>query len=173
MQTNAAPGTEHQRDQWVTEYRAATLDDREIVTVDLGGFTYIFDSTPSTPADSAENRMVGVYGRSGESHGPRDKSRMSGHPNPRHVDRGHFVNRASGGGYDINLFPQESKLNQGHSEEGKVWREMERYMAENEDTEFFVRPTYQDDTDYPSRLEFGIRLADGSWRIESFDNRPQ
>lgn len=168
----AERGTESQRQQWVAEYLESTRGSRDLVTVQTDDANYIFDATVLTPVGTAENRVVGVYGRSGESNGPRDKSRMSGHPNPRDTDRGHLLALASGGGYDINLIPQNSRLNRGHSEEGKLWRKLERYMAGHIGTEFFVRPTYGDTTDYPTELEFGIRLTDGTWRVERFNNQP-
>jgi hypothetical protein len=158
---------------WLADYLDRTGGRREVVEIDLGDLTYLFDSTTAPTEREATNRVVAVYGRSGESHGDRDKSRMSGHPNPNHVDRGHLVARAIGGGYDLNLIPQDPKLNQGHSEPGKVWRELERDLESRLGTAFFVRPTYGDTSDYPTHLEFGVQLESGEWRVEHFDNRPE
>ncbi len=159
-------------DDWVANYRARTDGDREIVEIAMNGFDYLYDSTPSPAADQADNRLVAVHGRSASSHGPRDSYRMSHHPNPNHVDRGHVVARTIGGGYDLNLIPQDPKLNRGHSEPGKVWRELETDLERRPGTEFFVRPAYGDNTDYPTHLEFGVRQENGEWRVEEFDNRP-
>ena len=162
----------HAASRWVADYLGATAGQREVVEVVVDGFTYLYDSTTAPAAHEAANRVVAVRGRSGGEHGPRDTSRMRGHPNPNRVDRGHLVARAVGGGYDLNLIPQDPKLNRGHSEPGKVWRELENHLAKNPGTEFFVRPTYGDTSDYPTQLEFGVQLAGGEWRVETFDNRP-
>jgi hypothetical protein len=159
--------------QWLADYLDRTGGRREVVEIDLGDVTYLFDSTTAPTEREATNRVVAVHGRSGKSHGDRDKSRMSGHPNPNHVDRGHLVARAIGGGYDLNLIPQDPKLNRGHSEPGKVWRELERDLENRPGTAFFVRPTYGDTSDYPTHLEFGVQLESGEWRVEHFDNRPE
>lgn len=175
-QTAQAHDVEHRAlaaSQWVTDYLDGTTGRREVVEVTVDGFTYLYDSTTAPASDEADNRVVAVHGRSGSPHGPRDTSRMRGHPNPNRVDRGHLVARAVGGGYDLNLVPQDPKLNQGRSEPGKVWRKLETYLAENPGTEFFVRPTYDDNSDYPTQLEFGVQLANGEWRVETFDNRPE
>jgi len=158
--------------EWITDYLDATAGEREVVEIVVDGFTYLYDSTTAPSVHEVANRVIAVRGRSGGEHGPRDTSRMRGHPNPNRVDRGHLVARAVGGGYDLNLIPQDPKLNRGHSEPGKVWRELENYLVKNPGTEFFVRPTYGDASDYPTQLEFGIQLKGGEWRVETFDNRP-
>jgi hypothetical protein len=158
--------------EWVDEYLAMSGETRDVREVNVGDITYLYDTTTSPSSAEPDNRVVAVYGRSGESHGGRDRSRMAGFPNPNHVDRGHLVARLAGGGYDLNLVAQDPALNRGHSEPGKVWRELERHLADKPGTAFFVRPTYQDNTDYPSRFEFGVQLESGRWRVESFDNRP-
>jgi len=68
-------------------------------------------------------------------------------PNPlhwpgRHRDRGHFVAHTSGGGLDLNLFPQAIGLNRGLTDKGRRWRSMERYAAHHAGTPLFVRPVY-------------------------------
>ena len=42
-------------------------------------------------------------------------------------DKGHFIAHAIGGGLDMNIFSQARDLNRGISEQGKVYRLMERY----------------------------------------------
>ena len=159
--------------QWVADYLQQSGAARDVREIEVDGFTYLYDTTTSPARSEPDNRIIAVYGRSGGSHGERDKSRMAGFPNPNHVDRGHLVARLAGGGYDLNLVPQDPSLNRGHSEPGKVWRELEIYLADNPGTAFFVRPTYRDDSDYPSRFEFGVQSESGQWRIEAFDNRPE
>jgi hypothetical protein len=164
-------------DAWEAEYRRSTLGDREIVHVTTNnGITYLYDSTPVRSGQEAENRAVALWGRSAPPLGERDKKRMSGYPSPagkssEPLDRGHFLARIAGGGEDLNLFPQLRLLNQGRSAEGKLWRHMEKYLAANPGTDFFVRPIYSDITDFPVQVEFGIRFRDGIWRTHTFANR--
>jgi hypothetical protein len=155
---------------WISDYLSAVAEEREIVEVIRDGFTYLYDSTPSTVSNGADNRPVAVFGKSGESQGPRDRSRMSGYPNPNHVDRGHLIGLSFGGGNDLNLIPQDPALNRGISDSGKAWRQIERYLTKNPGTEFFVRPTYGDGSDFPSLIEYGLQLSNGEWRSGTFTN---
>src|SRR5665213_399138 len=82
------------------------------------GRSYLFDSTPTmSGADTGDDRVVAVWGRSVAVAAPRDSSRQAGFiPVPAkwsHIgmDRGHFVAHAAGGGMDINFFPQAQGLN--------------------------------------------------------------
>jgi hypothetical protein len=55
------------------------------------------------------------------------------------ADRGHFLGHASGGQLDVNLFPRSRTLNRGWSEQGKIYRRMERFVAANLGTFFYHR----------------------------------
>jgi hypothetical protein len=55
---------------------------------------------------------------------------------------------------------------------GKEWRALEIDLAKNPGAEFFVRPIYGDNTQYPVRIEYGIQQPAGDWQVKSFDNRP-
>lgn len=85
-------------------------------------------------------------------------------------DRGHLVAHAAGGGLDLNVFHQDAYLNRGWSPEGKRYREMERHCADHERT-FFLRLIYTDATAWPSEVELGILLPEGTLWVESFANR--
>ena len=71
---------------------------------------------------------------------------------------------------EFNLFPQKRALNQGHSEEGKLYRKMEQYCADNHSVFLFVRPIYGDSSDRPFIIEYGILKPDLSLWIEQFTN---
>ena len=86
-------------------------------------------------------------------------------------DRGHFLGHASGGVLDINLFPQRRDLNRGWSEEGKLFRRMELYVANHAGLFFYHRPMYDDATWIPAKLEYGLLMEDERWWIEQFQNR--
>ncbi len=92
-------------------------------------------------------------------------------PDADEFDRGHFLGHASGGELDINLFPQDRRLNRGWSEEGKLFRKMESHAASHPGTFFFHGAVYADDSWVPDRLEYGVLLDDREWWIETFHNR--
>jgi hypothetical protein len=85
-------------------------------------------------------------------------------------DRGHFIAHAAGGGTDLNLFPQAAALNRGRSEEGRRWREIERYTEQHPGTPLFVRPIYDSSSWTPAALDLAI-LTDTGLRAERFCNR--
>jgi hypothetical protein len=157
-------------DQMVASYRAATQGTRDIVNVTDNEIAYVFDVTKPQAGRNVANRVIAVSGVSGPSHGARDKSRMAGHPNPSGADRGHLSSRGQGGGYDINLAPQDPRLNRGWSLHGREWRAIERYLADNPGTHFVVRLIYTDDSDWADRFEYSVRQPDGQWRTTHFDN---
>lgn len=159
---------------WYGAYEAYSPD-AMILEIDLGMAVFAFDQ--------AAERVVLAYAISTPALFPRDKSRMSGFPSPRPTvqavlgdqeipaDRGHFLGHASGGALDINLFPQSTSLNRGRSVEGKRFRKMEEFVAKNPGTFFFHRARYQDETWFPTHLEYGVLKEDRVWWVERFDNR--
>jgi hypothetical protein len=118
---------------------------------------YLFDhaSEVSNAAHIAEDRVAAVWGTSQNvAADTRDKSRIGGFPKgprPTQDDRGHFFAHTMGGGLDINLFPQSSRMNRGG-----LWRRMENYCARNPGTFSFVRPIYADTSWRPAQIEYGI-----------------
>jgi catechol 2,3-dioxygenase-like lactoylglutathione lyase family enzyme len=167
-------------DLWVSDYEAATDWNTEILEIEQGELTFLFDAGPTLIGDRrghGDDRAVAVWGRSTSPVGGRDRARIAGSlPNPlhwsrRHRDRGHFVAHATGGGLDLNLFPQALGLNRGRTGQGRRWQEMERYAAGNPRTPLFVRPIYDTDTWTPTELDHAILTRDGL-RFERFSNRP-
>jgi hypothetical protein len=91
----------------------------------------------------AEARLVGVLGRSEPKIERRDDGRLRGWVGPtqkmfgREWDKGHFIAHSIGGavdGWELNVFVQRRELNRGGSEEGKRFREMEKYCVANHGT---------------------------------------
>jgi len=76
----------------------------------------------------------------------------------------------SGGSLDVNIFPQKRELNRGWSEEGKLFRRMERHAGERPGTFCFARPIYHDMTCCPTVLECGVLKEDGTLWVERFEN---
>ena len=70
----------------------------------------------------------------------------------------------------MNIFSQARDLNRGISEQGKVYRLMERYCYENAGTFCFSRPVYDDASSIPRWVEFGLLRDHGSLWVEVFEN---
>jgi hypothetical protein len=176
-ETNRAATSAPDVRSWEADYRQQTGGEREIVHVDTaGGLTYSYDATPAPSQTDPDNRVLAVWGKSGAALGPRDAVRMRGFPSPngkgaKPLDRGHLAGRLFGGGEDMNLIPQDRDLNQGVSEDGKRWQSLERDLALHPGTPFYVRAIYDNNSDFPAQLEFGIQRSDGGWTQETFENR--
>jgi hypothetical protein len=163
-------------DDWCDEYVQA-FDHTRLLEIYIDRAVYWFDQ-----GDAYERTLV-AYGISATPTDQRDANRMRHFPDVNvgievnlgdaafKADRGHFLSHASGGELDINLFPQRRALNRGWSDEGKVFRQMERYAADRPGTFQFHRAMYDDDTWIPDRLEFGVLTSNGEWWIEQFANK--
>ncbi len=168
---------------WLRAYTAASSHPPNIVRVEYGTFDYICDSYSGMETLGAvafdqrvRDRVVGVLGISlpmrGRRRGSLPKDWVE-HPEEIDTgtrDKGHFVAHAIGGGLDMNVFSQARDLNRGISEQGKVYRLMERYCYENAATFCFSRPVYDDASSIPRWLEFGLLREDGSLWVKVFEN---
>ena len=156
-------------DAWAQSYHAATQGERDVVAFTVGNFTWVWDATAAD--GQADNRLIGVYGRSDPQGLPRDKGRIAGFPSPQHehevkVHRGHAAGHQLGGPDEgWNLFPQAADVNLG----GR-WKALEKYCKDNPGTFMFVRAVYSNDTDAPTALEYGIEDRSGQIAVEEFDN---
>ena len=126
-----------------------------------------------------DDRVVACWGKSQSPHGKRDSSRMSSFigssaeldaNNIR--DKGHMMSHGTGGGLDINLYPQRRDLNQRRKSNpaSYVYAEMEKYTRENSNVFYFNRLLYSNNTWIPSWIEFGVVKLDGNLWVEVFDN---
>jgi len=161
-------------DGWCAGY-GAQFPEANISEINLDLAVFIFDH--------ALERVVLAYALSIEQLMKRDSSRMRGFPdvnvsvrkvvgeNAFNADKGHFLGHASGGILDINLFPQRRELNRGWSPEGKLFRKMERYVAEHHGTFFYHRAVYNDETWIPYCLEYGVLCEGTRWWVETFRNK--
>jgi hypothetical protein len=131
---------------------------------------------------TAEARLVAVLGRSSPRHvrRSRDDYRLRGFIGRTNSefgtgwDKGHFIAHSIGGavtGIEANVFIQRRALNRGWSEEGKTYREMERYCHQAPGVFCFSRPLYEDDTSKPAFFEFGVLRGVQDLWVETFDNR--
>jgi hypothetical protein len=157
--------------EWVAAYRTATSWTTEVLEIRQGELVFLFDAAPTLQgaAESGDDRVVAVWGRSRAPDRRRDRARLAGFlPNPlswsrAELDRGHFVAHTAGGGLDLNLFPQVSALNRGRSREGRLWRRMEGYAARHPGTPLFVRPVYGDSSWRPMAVELGLLVDERLW----------
>jgi hypothetical protein len=70
----------------------------------------------------------------------------------------------------VNVFSQERRLNRGWSLPGKIYRQMETYCHQRPGTFCFSRPVYEDGSNVPRWLEFGLLKEDETFWVETFDN---
>ncbi len=169
--------------KWQQVYGATNSHTPTIVRVERGTFEYFCDSYSGLEAlgeiafdQRIRDRVVGVLGMSA----PMRRRRRGSFPDgwlevPEGLDgsnrdKGHFFAHAIGGGLDMNIFSQARGLNRGLSEQGKVYRLMERYCYDNAGTFCFSRPVYDDATSIPRWVEFGLLRDDGSLWFEVFEN---
>ena len=158
---------------WCADYSNKSAGARLTeITIDQGVFIF----------DLAVERVVLAYSISTKQLCKRDSSRIRGFPKVKFLtqsshrenifvsDKGHFLGHACGGELDINLFPQRRELNRGWSEEGKRFRKMEKYVADNTGTFFYHRAIYNDQTWVPSYLEYGVLRDHETWWIDKFKN---
>lgn len=119
---------------WLAQYYEQAAE-AQVYEVVLPPAVFLFDCIA--------DRVMLAYGLSTAPLMKRDASRIRGFPNVNAsvksalaeqafvVDKGHLLGHASGGQLDINLFPQRRELNRGWSLEGKLYRQMEAYVAAN------------------------------------------
>jgi hypothetical protein len=150
---------------WCDDY-AFTSPSAQIVEVETGesgaAFSYLFDLT-------LDRNLVACGIPSASKH-QRDRSRMAGHPlaNSARYDRGHLMANATGGGCDINLVPQLSRVNRVQ------FRILERKVLEldrdHKQSFYFVRCLYSNATQLPTAFEQGIIQPNGRLLYAAHNN---
>jgi hypothetical protein len=161
-------------DEWCQTY-SARHGASEITEINLGDAVFLFDHL--------YERVTLAYAVSVPQLHARDNARMRGFPDVNVgvrailgagaflADRGHFLGHASGGELDINLFPHRRELNRGWSDDGRRFREMERYVSKHPGCFFYHLPKYDDDTWIPDELTFGVLMPEGRWWEQCFLNK--
>jgi hypothetical protein len=166
---------------WRDVYLSTITHEPNLVSFRHRTFQYICDvysqleMTGSVPFDQTiTDRVIGVLGMSSRGQQPREGTRirieLTEEFEGTRRDDGHFMARSIGGGLDVNLFSQERLLNRGWSQQGKIYRRMEKYCREQEGTFCFSRPIYTDGTNVARWLEFGVLKQDATLWVEAFDN---
>lgn len=124
--------------------------------------------------DMELERTVFVKSVSRSNPGNRDKDYHDDYPSAGlGNDKGHAMSSAQGGFEGgPNYFGQAPRLNRGHSESGKLWRTIERYLAANSGLPCFVHLIYAYGNKgfHPDEMEYGLLSVDGQFRVAAFPN---
>jgi len=168
---------------WRDAYLNTVTHPTNLVDLRLGSFDYICDIYSDLEAkgevaydQTAQDRVVAAFGTSGgnDTHNARRSTRWINHDEHLAVterDHGHLIALCVGGSsLRLNVVSQARTLNRGRSSQGKRFREMERYCAQNPGTFCFSRPIYEDSSCVPRWLEFGLLKDDSTLWVETFDN---
>lgn len=170
--------------EWVKAYKKLTPNDAHLFQIKIDNFEYIYDLPIELvkrgvidQKDAVEDRVVAAHGWSQSPSDGRSDSFMRPWPRgvaaslrPRGYDRGHFIAHSLGGSLGINIFSQSSDVNCGRSEDGKLFRSMERYCKEHPGTYCFARPLYIGQSAHPAVLEYGVLKENGELWVRSFQN---
>jgi len=158
----------------IEEYRHSFPENREIL-----GFTQLhehctFDLSSKEVFDH-EARIVFVWAMTSAPDGKRDSNYQRGYPIKdvcagRPLDRGHFIPFSGGGQFGPNMFQQDRALNRGWSQEGRIFRSIERAASSLPGSIYFVRPCYIDNSAFPALIETGA-LVNGILTTGVFRNR--
>lgn len=167
---------------WRDAYLKTITHQSNLARVQVGAFEYLCDIYSDLESkgevaydQSVQDRVVAAFGTSHvDSAHPRQSRRWI---DPNHQlsvterDHGHLIARCIGGAnLGLNVFSQDRKLNRGRSAQGKIYRQMERYIHEQPGTFCFSRPIYADTSNVPKWMEFGVLKEDQTLWIERFDN---
>lgn len=162
---------------WLDDYLASASGEHMPLFVTPSGepgkgpfISYLFDlislaSEKAGKKTEAHDRVIACWGVTRREPGStRDRNRIGGFlkgvwsAQYKGRDRGHLFAHTAGGGMDINLIPQLSKINR---DPAGAWRRFETLAATNPGSFVFVRPVYKDETWVPSALDYGLFLFSG------------
>jgi hypothetical protein len=172
---------EHLPRKWSDVYAKTVAHPTNIVRLRFRTFDYICDAYSKLEMagevsydQTIKDRVVAVLGTSAcASERPRavrDWTPPSEEVFCTERDNGHFMAHCIGGGLGVNVFSQERRLNRGWSPQGKIYRQMEAYCYQHPGTFCFSRPIYEDGSNAPRWLEFGLLKHKGALWVEVFDN---
>jgi hypothetical protein len=167
---------------WRDTYVNSIIHQTYLVHLRLGAFEYICDVYSDLEArgevaydQSLQHRVVAAFGFSGARTSERTPSSRRIDPDEHLAiaehDNGHLIAHCIGGsGINVNVFSQDRSLNRGRSAQGKIYRQMETYCYEQPGTFCFSRPLYNDASNVPRWLEFGVLKDDKTLWVVVFDN---
>jgi hypothetical protein len=154
-------------DHAAAAYRRGGNDGSDLVTLDDGAASFLFDIT--------HGRTVLCWGvTKAVAANSRDDAYHAGFPRAgKGLDKGHAWSHAQGGREGgPNYFRQARSLNQGRSRNGKLWRQIEIYLAANAGLPAFIRLIYRaaNTTDLPDEVEYGLITKGRQFRVVVFPN---
>jgi hypothetical protein len=171
---------------WRDAYVRTSSRSTSIVRISDGSFEYLYDNYSYLEASGTvsydptiEDRVVAVYGQSTPLPKPRDDYRLRGWVGATEkiygsrFDKGHYIAHSLGGAVDrseMNVFVQRRDLNRGWSQEGKLYRAMEKYCVLRPGTFCFSHPLYEDQSSIPSFVELGVLKSSDELWVQCFDN---
>lgn len=125
--------------------------------------------------DYTNERTVLMWGRSRRvAPNTRDNSYHGGYPRAGDgYDKGHALSHAQGGlEGGPNYFKQRASVNRRLSETGHLWRDIETFLAANENVMAFVRLIYKrgDLGEKPVNVEYSVFAGPGQFRSVIFPN---
>ena len=148
-------------------YRQAGNAQAGLFEFDDGSTDFLFDM--------GHERVVAAWARSRSvAANSRDNAYHAGFPSAgAGHDKGHLMGHAQGGREGgPNYIRQARRLNQARSNNGKLWRAIETYLAANAGLFALVRLIYAkgDTGTTPSHIEYCLFSAEGQFRAVIFPN---
>jgi hypothetical protein len=173
--------------QWASLYNKLSPQPANIHRIKISSYEYLFDYSSELVTlgkargnEMVEDRLVAVHGKTQSAKSKRKDSILHRQPlgpieyiephQRARYDRGHFIAHTLGGDLNINIFPQVTEINRGWSNDGKLYRSMERYCQKNPGTYCFSRPFYSGQSGHPFAIEFGALRIDGTLWVNVFPN---
>lgn len=172
--------------KWIHTYKTTSTNYGTITLQNFSGYAFIIDdgnqlrNRQSLEKEILESRVVGAFGIANKKINPKNRNTMRRwigkttevfRAYGNNYDKGHFIGHSFGGPIDVNLFPQISHINRGLSNEGKKYRNMEKFISLNPGTFVFSRPIYNDLSFCPYLLEFGYCDASLRFNFKLFSNK--
>jgi hypothetical protein len=150
--------------------------DGQLVSFSFDGALFWYDTLDDTTG--RESRTVACWTRIPTAVRARDVTRQRGYPladtlAQRGFERGHLIARASGGGLDVNLFPQAWQVNRGRGVEGRQFRRLERLAAASPGALQMTRLLWTDNSNVSSHVHLIVAIEGRDVEQGVFGNSPE
>jgi hypothetical protein len=168
---------------WQKAYRKMVRHPTHVLRFSDRGVDLLFDHVSelvdrgSLSVDQAvEDRVVVAFGRTNSAEPRRVGQRVNGLLGAASAilgggtNRDHVPGGLLGATLDVCLFPQRRDLGREWSSDGRTYRAMEHYCAENPGTFAFTRLIYDSTSWWPCEIEHGLLRRDGTFWISIFEN---
>jgi hypothetical protein len=179
---------------WCDAYYLMPASHVEIVQFTDGGYEFLFDLgservvaafglSSRNPSRREQSRMRGFLNRTASKRRldklPTEQRQLASlswrdrffEMHGDEYDRGHFISHLQGGGLDVNLFPQLTRINRGRDADGAAYRAMEKACVAYPGSFCFSRPIYDDMAWVPFELEYGVLRSPHEIEVRIFPNK--